>query len=70
MSGDLDFEPIYCALREQLKIHDTMLMASNKAKLTKQQLCDTLVEEGLMAVYNLGMKHMYDYLNTETREEE
>ena len=43
-------------------IQDAMIRASRKAGLTRNQLLDTLFEEGVLAVYNLGMKHMYEYL--------
>ena len=43
-------------------MEDAMIRAANKAKLTRNQLLDTLYEEGILAVYNLGMKHMYEYL--------
>lgn len=43
-------------------IEDTMIRASKKAELTRNELLDTLFEEGVLAVYNLGMKHMYEYL--------
>ena len=33
-----------------------------KAKITKHQVLDVLIQEGVMGVYNLGLKHMYDYL--------
>ena len=41
---------------------DSMIRASKKAEFTRNQLLDTLFEEGVLAVYNLGMKHMYEYL--------
>lgn len=41
---------------------DSMIRASNKAGLTRNQLLDTLFEKGVLAVYNLGMQHMYEYL--------
>lgn len=43
-------------------MQDIMIRAANKAKLTRNLLLDTLYEEGVLAVYNLGMKHMYEYL--------
>lgn len=41
---------------------DSMIRASKKAGLTRNQLLDIIFEEGVLAVYNLGMKHMYEYL--------
>ena len=41
---------------------DSMIRASKKTGFTRNQLLDTLFEEGVLAVYNLGMKHMYEYL--------
>lgn len=49
-------------LTQEDKMKDVMIRASNKARLTRNQLFNTLFEEGLLAVYNLGMKHMYEYL--------
>ena len=43
-------------------MEDSMIRATNKAELTRNQLLDTLLEKGVLAVYNLGMKHMYEYL--------
>lgn len=41
---------------------ETMVRASNKAELNLKKLFDTYEKDGLMGVYNLGMKHMYEYL--------
>lgn len=49
-------------------MEDSMIRASNKAGLTRNQLFDTLFEEGLLAIYNLGMKHMYEYLKGDGNE--
>lgn len=49
-------------LKNKDKMGDSMIRASNKAGLTRNQLFDTLFEEGVLAVYNLGLKHMYEYL--------
>ena len=43
-------------------IQDIMIKASNKAGLTRDLLLDTLYENGVLAIYNIGMKHMYEYL--------
>lgn len=43
-------------------IENTMIRASKNAGLTRNQLLDTLFEKGVLAVYNLGMQHMYEYL--------
>lgn len=43
-------------------MEESMIRASRKAELTRNQLLDTLYEKGVLAVYNLGMKHMYEYL--------
>ena len=43
-------------------IQDIMIRAANKACLTRNLLLDTLYENGVLAIYNLGMKHMYEYL--------
>ena len=44
------------------KMEDLMTRASRKAELTRNQLLDILFEKGVLAVYNLGMQHMYEYL--------
>lgn len=49
-------------LKKEYDIEDSMIRASRKVELTRNQLLDTLFEEGVLAVYNLGMKHMYEYL--------
>lgn len=49
-------------------LEDAMIRASRKAGLTKDELIDIFYRGadsengGLMGVYNLGMKHMYEYL--------
>ena len=43
-------------------MEDSMIRASRKAGLTRNELLDTLFEKGVLAVYNLGMQHMYEYL--------
>ena len=55
-------------LEEENKKDDmeqSMIGASNKARLTRNQLIDMFFEEGVMAIYKLGMKHMYEYLKGE-----
>lgn len=43
-------------------IDEAMIRAANKAVITSHQLLDVLVQQGVMGVYNLGLKHMYEYL--------
>ena len=43
-------------------LEDTMIKASNKALVTREQLLNVLFQKGVLAVYNLGMQHMYEYL--------
>ena len=62
---DLDLNWIYEAIDKHYEKKDVMIKASNKAGLTRNQLLDTLFENGVLAVYNLGMKHMYEYLKGE-----
>ncbi len=50
---------------KQYDMENSMIGASNKARLTRNQLIDMFFEEGVMAIYNLGMKHMYEYLKGE-----
>ena len=42
---------------------DKIIRATRKSNVTKQILLDTFAEEGLIGVYNLGLKNMLDYLN-------
>ena len=60
--ADLDLTWMYEAIDKHYEKQDTMIRASNKAGLTRNQLLDTLFEKGILAVYNLGMQHMYEYL--------
>ena len=47
---------------EKEDIQDIMIRASNKAGITRSQLLNALFEDGVLAIYNLGMQHMYEYL--------
>lgn len=51
---------------EKEDIQDIMIKASNKVSLTKDQLLNVLFKDGVLAIYNLGMKHMYEYLKEQT----
>ena len=42
---------------------DKIISATIKSNVTKQTLLDTFAEKGLVGVYNLGLKNMFDYLN-------
>ena len=57
---DFDSVEIYANMIE--KMEDEMIKASNKAGITSHQLLDILVQQGVTGVYNLGLKHMYEYL--------
>lgn len=41
---------------------DVIIRASNKASVTGEDLYDAFIKNGLMGVYNLGMQHMWEYL--------
>ena len=43
-------------------MEDSMLRAANEAEITRNKLLNTLYNKGVLAVYNLGMEHMYKYL--------
>lgn len=43
-------------------IEDAIIRASRKAGTTRKVLNDTFDERGLMAIYVLGLRHMYEYL--------
>lgn len=49
-------------LTEEDKMEDAMIRAGNKAVITSHQLLDVFVQKGVMGVYHIGMKHMYEYL--------
>ena len=49
-------------LTKEEEIEDTMIKASNKALVTREQLFNVLFQKGVLALYNLGMQHMYEYL--------
>ena len=59
---DLDLDWMKEAIDKHYEMQDLMIRAANKAKLTRDLLLDTLYEKGVLAVYNLGIKHMYEYL--------
>ena len=59
----MDKQKITIGMLEDME--DSMIMASRKAELTRNQLLDILFEKGVLAVYNLGMQHMYEYLEKE-----
>ena len=50
------------------KMNDVMIRASNKAELTREELFDVFTDYGLMGVYTLGQKNMYEYLNGNNNE--
>lgn len=41
---------------------DKMIRTSRKANLSKEKLIETFESQGLIGVYNLGLKNMMDYL--------
>ena len=49
------------------KEEDTMIKASIKAGVTKDEIIKTFYENGLIGIYNLGMRHMYNYLKGEIK---
>lgn len=50
-------------------LSDCIVRAAVNSDITKQQLIDLFWERGIVGVYHLGMKHMYEYLeeNNELR---
>lgn len=63
---DWDLTEVARILEEDMtkedKMEDAMIRAANKAVITSHQLLDALVQQGVMGVYHLGLKHMYEYL--------
>lgn len=41
---------------------DAMIKATRKAEATPHELFDAFEQKGILGVYNLGLKHMYEYL--------
>ena len=62
LENDEELKREYQALEPEYLMMETMIRASNEAGLNFRELFDVYDEDGLMAVYNLGMKHMYEYL--------
>ena len=54
--------------RVEDNFNDILIKASNKACITRKQIFYVNASDGLMGIYNLGMKHMYEYLKGETVE--
>ena len=48
--------------KDKIDFENTAIKASNMAGLTNQCIFDAENKNGLMGVYDLGMKHMYEYL--------
>ena len=53
-----------CEYYEELKLtmEEAMIKAANESGVTSHQLLDVMVQQGITGVYNLGLKHMYEYL--------
>lgn len=60
--SNIEYSLDYSEFGDEDIISDIMIRAARKAGLTKSKLIDINFEGGLMAVYNLGLKHMYEYL--------
>lgn len=65
---DLDLTWMKETIDKHYEMQNVMIRASRKAGLTRQELFDKLFNEGVLAVYNLGMQHMYEYLKGEEDE--
>ena len=61
----MDFVDGFSSSRKivEKRMGDVIIRASNKASITSADLSDAFKESGLMGVYKLGMKHMWEYLN-------
>ena len=49
-------------MTKEENLQDAMIIASNKTGTTFRKLWDVKQKDGLIGVYNLGLKHMYEYL--------
>lgn len=52
---------------ENEKIQNAMICAARNANLSKEEMVEIFRDKGIMKVYNLGMKHMYNYLKNEKK---
>ena len=43
-------------------LSDCIIQATINSGITKQQLADVFNDRGIVGIYHLGMKHMYEYL--------
>lgn len=47
---------------EDEKMQDTMIRAARNAHFSRNKAKEEFQNKGILCIYNLGMKHMYDYL--------
>lgn len=55
-------------MTQEDKMEDAMIGAAIKGGLKGADLLDLFKWQGLFGIYNLGMKHMYEYLNGDSNE--
>lgn len=50
--------------KDEDNFNDILIKSSNNSGVTREQIFNAFSEKGLMGVYNLGTKHMYEYLKS------
>lgn len=49
-------------INEEDYVEDVMIRASRKANFSPKKVIEIFINKGILEIYNLGMKHMYEYL--------
>lgn len=68
LENDEELKREYQALEPEYLMIETMIRAANKCDVKYSDLLNAYEENGLMAIYNLGMEHMYEYLKGKENE--
>ena len=57
-----EYEEEDLVVKDKETMEEAIIRASNKAIISSHQLLDVFMQQGVTGVYNLGMKHMWEYL--------
>lgn len=63
-----DIEVLYGGADE--KLQDAMIRAARKAHFSRIKAKEVFQKEGILKIYNLGMEHMYEFLQSKIETEE
>lgn len=55
---------------EYEKLEETMIRAARSAHFSENIVKEEFKSKGILGIYNLGMKHMYDYLQNKEKSED